>query len=219
MVHLSLQKLPTPKSDPVKALLFAMLFLLHSIAWADAEDAKTILVLGDSLSAGYGMDKNNGWVNLMRQRLEQQAHDYKVVNASISGETTAGGLRRLPQLLQQYQPRIVLLELGGNDGLRGFPLKRMRHNLQRMIELSLQQQARPVLFGMQIPPNYGQRYSRQFAQIYPALANDYAIALIPFFMEGVATNSAMMQKDGIHPNERGQAPLLENSWPTIAPLL
>ena len=219
MVHLSLQKLPGAKSSSLGILLFALLLALHNIAWAEGNNSKTILVLGDSLSAGYGIDVDKGWVNLMRQRLEQGASDYQVINASISGETTAGGLRRLPQLLQEYRPQVVLLELGGNDGLRGFPLNRMQNNLRTMIELCRQQQAQPVLFGMQIPPNYGQRYSRQFAETYPLLAKNYNIPLVPFFMDSVATNAALMQNDGIHPNENGQAPLLENAWPAVAPLL
>lgn len=219
MVHLSLQKLPSAKSNSVKVLLFALLITLQNVASAETQGVKTILVLGDSLSAGYGIDADKGWVNLMRHRLDDKPQSYEVVNASISGETTAGGLRRLPQLLEKYQPQVVLLELGGNDGLRGFPLSRMRSNLQKMIELCQHQEALPVLFGMQIPPNYGQRYSRQFAQTYPSLAENYDVPLVPFFMDGVATNPAMMQGDGIHPNESGQAPLLENAWPAVMPLL
>lgn len=219
MVHLSLQKLPETKSKLVTMWLFALLLCTSHAVFAEANRTTTILVLGDSLSAAYGIDENQGWVHLMRQRLNQQSQTYRVINASISGETTAGGLRRLPQLLQQYQPQLVLLELGGNDGLRGFPLQRMRSNLKKMIELCQQQQATPILFGMQIPPNYGPRYSREFANIYPQLAEQYQLQLVPFFLAEVATNPARMQNDGIHPNASGQPTLLENAWPAIAPLL
>lgn len=186
---------------------------------AASTPSQTILVLGDSLSAGYGIDVETGWVALLSQRLQRQGYAYRVVNASVSGETTGGGRARLPQLLETHRPDIVVMELGSNDGLRGLPLKQVRANLQNMIELSQSRRARVLLVGMQIPPNYGPSYADSFSALYAALAREYKLALVPFFMENVALNAQLMQDDNLHPNERGQPKLLENVWPKLMPLL
>ncbi len=176
----------------------------------------TILVVGDSLSAGYGVDPQDTWVSLMSDRLEVQGYEYKVVNASISGDTTTGGLNRLPRALELHQPALVIIGLGGNDGLRGLPVAGVRRNLSRMIELSRDAGAKVVLLGILIPPNYGRAYEEAFASIYPALAESYEVPLVPFFMDGVALNEKLMQDDGIHPNTDAQPVLLENMWPALS---
>ena len=178
-----------------------------------------ILVLGDSLSAGYGIAPEEGWVALLDQRLDQQALEIDVVNASISGETTAGGLSRLPKLLAKYQPSVVIIELGGNDGLRGYPISAMRKRLIETIELSREQQAKVLLLGMQIPPNYVSRYSTLFAESYLLIADQKDALSVPFFLEGIATQPALMQKDGIHPTAEGQPQMLDNVWPSLQTLL
>lgn len=181
--------------------------------------ASTLLVLGDSLSAAYGISREQGWVALLDRRLQQEGYAVEVVNASISGETTQGGLNRLPALLERHQPDIVLLELGANDGLRGtFPAV-IHQNLARLTELSQGQGAHVLLLGMQLPPNYGPAYTRRFAALYPAVATARSAALVPFFMARVATESALMLNDGLHPNAAGQPHLLENVWPVLEPML
>ncbi|RMF96438.1 MAG: arylesterase [Gammaproteobacteria bacterium] len=184
---------------------------------ADAE--RSILVLGDSLSAGYGVPLEQGWVALLQDRLDAEGYEYRVVNASITGDTTSGGLRRLPRALDTHRPDIVIIELGGNDGLRGTPLQVTRENLRRMIELCRERGAQVVLAGIQLPPNYGARYTEAFARIYRELAGEYGAELIPFFMEGVALDPQMMQADGIHPNAAAQRRLLDNAWAALEPLL
>ncbi len=161
----------------------------------------TLLVLGDSLSAGYGIDPANGWVNLLQDDL---GDDHKVVNGSISGDTTGGGLARLPLLLEKFQPDFVILELGGNDGLRGQPLKLMKQNLASMIALCKDAKAVPILFGMRIPPNYGRRYTQAFAEVYDQLANETNTLLIPFQLDELAITEGMIQQDGLHPTEKAQ---------------
>lgn len=179
-----------------------------------------ILVLGDSLSAAYGIDTREGWVTLLDQHLQSHANSaYQVINASISGETTGGGLARLPALLNKYQPEIVILELGGNDGLRGFPIARLRQNLEQMIKLSQQSGARVLLLGMRIPPNYGTRYTQQFYDTYSDLAQQYDVALVPFFLDKVATKPSLMQADGIHPKAEAQALMLGNVLPVLKEML
>lgn len=180
-----------------------------------APAAPTILVLGDSVSAGYGIKVEEGWVALLQQRLRKQGYGYRVVNASVSGETTTGGLTRLPRSLERHKPRIVLLELGGNDGLRGLPLAATRANLVRMIQLSQAAGARVVLVGMKIPPNYGPRYTQGFEQIFSDLAREYRLPLVPFLLDKVALTAGMMQDDGLHPTARGQPVMLDNVWPTL----
>lgn len=181
--------------------------------------ARTILVLGDSVSAGYGIKAEEGWVALLQQRLRQQGYGYRVINASVSGETTTGGLTRLPRALERHKPAIVVLELGGNDGLRGLPLATTRANLVRMIQLSQQAGARVVLVGMKIPPNYGPRYTQGFEQIFSDLAREYRLPLVPFLLDKVALTAGMMQDDGLHPTARGQPVMLDNVWPTLRGVL
>ena len=182
-------------------------------------DTQTILVVGDSISAGYGLKVEAGWVNLLQQRLHAQGYGYRVINASVSGETTAGGASRLARALNLHKPAIVILELGGNDGLRGLPLTTTRANLEHMVTLSLKAKAQVLLLGMQIPPNYGPRYTAQFAKLFGDLARSRKVALVPFFLERVALTAGLMQADGIHPNTAGQPLLLDTLWPVLTPLL
>jgi acyl-CoA thioesterase I len=199
----------------VRILLMLSLTFFSTISFARPA---TILVMGDSLSAGYGIKLEEGWVYLLQKDLEknQQA---KVVNASVSGETTSGGLTRLPALLSKHKPDIVIIELGGNDGLRGQPLKNMQENLQTMISASQTIGAKIIIAGMQIPTNYGPRYTKQFKEIYPVLAEKNNTYLIPFLLEGVATHEELIQKDGIHPTAEAQPILLGNVLPVLLPLL
>jgi acyl-CoA thioesterase-1 len=189
------------------------------MAIAATPTPRTILVLGDSLSAGYGIQVQQGWVSLLSQRLAKEGYGYQVVNASVSGETTQGGLARLPRALELHKPAIVIVELGGNDGLRGLPLSASRTNLEQIIEKSQAAKARVLLAGMMIPPNYGPRYSQQFRDMYASLASKYPVAFVPFLLDQVALNPELMQADGIHANARGQPQLLNNVWPKLKPLL
>jgi acyl-CoA thioesterase-1 len=176
-----------------------------------------ILVMGDSLSAEYGLSRGAGWVKLLESQLQKQSSPWTVFNASISGETTAGGLTRLPALLENKQPGIVLLELGANDALRGLSIEQTRSNLQKMILLSKKSGAKVLLFGIQIPPNYGQQYTTQFKDLFAGLAKQENIQLLPFFLAGVATNKELFQADHIHPNEQAQSVLFKNVWGAMAP--
>lgn len=184
----------------------------------DVAGRPSILVLGDSLSAAFGIAEEESWVALLREQLQAEGYGYRVVNASISGETTTGGLRRLAAALEQHRPAIVILELGGNDGLRGTPLRTIRQNLASMIEMSQAAGARVVLAGMMMPPNYGP-YADSFAAIFPALAEDYGIGLVGFFLEGIALDPALFLPDGIHPTAEAQPRLLDNVWPVLEPKL
>lgn len=179
----------------------------------------TILVLGDSISAGYGLEAREGWVSLLEERLAERPESYEVVNASVSGETTGGGLARLPDALARHRPELVVLELGGNDGLRGYPIARIRANLARMVALAREAGARVLLIGMHIPPNYGSRYTEAFHGTYRQIAERDGVALVPFLLEGVATDASLMQGDGIHPTAAAQPLLLDNLWPTLLELL
>lgn len=181
--------------------------------------AGTLLVVGDSISAGFGLDTQPGWVDLLNERLQQQDSDLKVVNASISGDTSSGGLARLPALLAEHQPSLVIIELGGNDGLRGQPPEQLQQNLAAMISDSREQGAKVLLLGMQLPPNYGARYTRAFAQVYADSASASQVPLVPFFLEGIGGQPGLMQADGIHPNAKAQPLLLDNVWPLLKPLL
>jgi acyl-CoA thioesterase-1 len=206
----------------VKRLLVLLVFGVACISANGAAPAETpvILVFGDSVSAGYGLTRvDQGWVALLQTRLRQQEYVYQVINASVSGETTAGGLARLPRALALHQPRIVILELGGNDGLRALPIAPMRANLARMIDLASAAGAKVLLLGMRIPPNYGPDYTEQFRSSYSDLARDKKLPLVPFLLNDIALVSDLMQPDGIHPNERGQPRLLDNVWPALKPLL
>jgi acyl-CoA thioesterase-1 len=184
-----------------------------------AATTPTIMVLGDSLSSAHGIDERQGWVNLLRQKLEENGYPQTVVNASISGDTTQDGLSRLEDAIGHHRPDIVIVELGGNDGLRAFPIDAIRSNLSRIMETIRESGAKIVLAGMRMPPNYGPDYTDAFAQLYPDLAVRFHAALVPFFMEGVAMDPELMQGDGIHPNARGQPVLLGNVWPVLQPLL
>ena len=191
--------------------------LLFNIqAWAQN---KTIIVVGDSISTAYGMDIQVGWVKLLDAKLNQLGHDYEVINASITGDVTASGRERIGKQLQQHSPEIVIIELGGNDGLRGLPIDEMRENLQSMIDDSLASGARVLLAGMQIFPNYGPRYTNEFAQAYVDLAQKNSINLVPFILEGIGGVPVMMQTDGIHPNEQAQPIIVSNVWPWLSEIL
>lgn len=181
--------------------------------------AATLLVWGDSLSAGYGIDRTNAWATLLDQKLKQEGYRYELVNASISGETTAGGLSRLPQELTRSKPAIVVIELGANDGLRGLPIPVMRANLQAMIKASQATGARVMLIGMQLPPNFGPVYAQKFQEVYADLAKEHHTALLPFMMEGFAQKPEMFQNDSIHPTAQAQPLILQNLWPHLKPLL
>lgn len=178
--------------------------------------AATVLVFGDSISAAYGLKTEEGWVTLLQQKLDKQApRQHKVVNGSVSGETTSGGKARLPALLKTHKPQVVVLELGGNDGLRGQPPRLMADNLRQMIAASRAAGATVVLLGMKIPPNYGASYTRAFEQVFTEVSQSEKVALYPFFLEGVAGVDKLMQADGIHPTAAAQARLLDNVWPLI----
>jgi acyl-CoA thioesterase-1 len=177
--------------------------------------AANILVLGDSISAAYGMSLEQGWVALLETRLAEQSEPRRVINASISGETTAGGLRRLPALLEQHQPQLVIIELGANDGLRGYPIGRFRTNLESLVVLSQQSGARVILLPMEIPPNYGARYTSDFRNTFVAVAGTTNSTLAPFILDGVATNPGLMQPDGLHPKAEAQPLILENVLPSV----
>ena len=181
--------------------------------------AGTILIVGDSISAGFGLDTRLGWVSLLEQRLEREGHDDRVINASISGDTSAGGQARLPALLTEHKPDVVIVELGGNDGLRGQPPAQLQQNLAAMIDAAKTTGAKVLLLGMQLPPNYGPRYTKAFAGVYTQLADEKQIALVPFFLEGVGGHPELMQADGLHPAAAAQQRLLDNVWPALKPLL
>ncbi|MFO8045025.1 MAG: arylesterase [Halomonas sp.] len=192
------------------------LALAAGAAAALAKERPTLLVMGDSLSAAYGIETDEGWVSLLEARLDGKA---RVINASISGETSAGGASRLPELLGQHTPDIVLLELGGNDGLRGLPPGQFEANLRRMIEASQQAQAEVLLLGIDIPPNYGRAYRDAFTGVFHRLAIDFDLSLVPFLLEGVALDETLMQSDGIHPTAAGQPIILDNVWPELKALM
>ena len=184
-----------------------------------ADEHPTVLVLGDSLSAGFGMNVGDTWVAMLETRLNKEGYGYRVINASISGDTTSNGLRRLPRALTLHQPEIVIIELGGNDGLRGLSIDVMHDNLAAMIARARDSGAMVVLAGILIPPNYGEDYAGEFAAVYAQLAKEHELPLIPFFMEGVALDPKMMQADGIHPNVAAQTLLLDNVWKVLGPAL
>jgi acyl-CoA thioesterase-1 len=212
---------------PLIRLLFAtVLTFLATAAYAQTVSTasgsaahKTILVVGDSLSAEYGIARGTGWVPLLKRRLAQQYPAWTVVNASISGDTTSGGLTRLPGLLRQQPPNIVVLELGSNDALRGLPLALTQQNLTTMAQQAKQAGASVLLVGMQIPPNYGRAYTDQFRDLFGKVAQAENTSLVPFFLDGVATNRELFQGDGLHPNEDGQPRLLDNVWAQLQPML
>lgn len=196
--------------------IIKMLGILSISCISTVVSAKTILIVGDSLSAAYGIAPKQGWVQLLQQRLDQQyPKQHKVVNASVSGETTSGALARLPKLLQTYQPQVVVIELGGNDGLRGQPPQMIQNNLAQLIQLSQKNKATVLLFGMKIPPNYGTAYSAAFEKNYQVISQQYKIKLLPFFLDGVAGHKNLIQNDQIHPNAKAQPMLLNLAYPYI----
>ena len=214
---------------PIRTVVTWMMFLMATLAMsiAQAETASTqpgsrtdrILILGDSLSAEYGLERGKGWVALLEKRLAEQAAPYEVINASVSGETTSGGLTRLPALLEQHRPQIVVIELGGNDGLRGFQPTQTESNLREMTTMAREAGARVVIAGMQLPPNYGRAYTERFQAMFANIAQQEDAVLIPFLLEGMATDEAMFQADRIHPTAAAQPILLDNVWSVLEPLL
>ncbi len=182
---------------------------------AQATDSPTVLIFGDSLSAGYGIDADQSWGALLQQRLEEQGYEHRVVNASISGETTEGGATQIDNAIETFSPELIILALGGNDGLRGFPPARIKANLTAIAERAMASGASVVLLGIRIPTNYGQRYTQAFEAVYAEVAGELGIAWIEFFMEGIALNDELLQEDRIHPNAAAQPILLDNAWPII----
>jgi len=188
-------------------------------AGAYSAESPTVLIFGDSLSAGYGIDVDQSWATLLQSRLESVGYEHRVVNASISGETTEGGAARIDSALSEFSPELIILELGGNDGLRGFPPQRMKGNLEKIVARAKASGASVVLLGIRIPTNYGTRYTQAFEAVYRDVANDFDIEWIEFFMKGVALNDELLQQDRIHPNAAAQPILLDNAWPIISATL
>jgi acyl-CoA thioesterase-1 len=197
------------------------LCLISFVAWPVTVFAANpkILIYGDSLSAAYGIPQQQGWATLLKNKLKQENLRFDVVNASISGETTSGGLSRLARILEQTKPQTIIIELGANDGLRGLPVKNMHDNLDAMIQLSKKSGAKVLLIGMRIPPNYGPKYTEEFSRTYVKLAKQHKIQLIPFMLENVAAKPDLIQQDGLHPNALGQPLILNNIWPELQRLL
>jgi acyl-CoA thioesterase I len=189
------------------------------VANAAAASERTILVLGDSLSAGYGIKPAQGWVALLEQRLRDQGYGYRVVNASVSGETSGGGLQRLPRALELHQPAVVVVELGSNDGLRGLSVPLIRDNVTRIVAESKKAGAQVLLVGMMLPPNYGARYTKDFIKMYADIASTSKVTLVPFLLESVALKPELMQADGLHPTAPAQPALLDTVWPQLKPML
>lgn len=202
--------------DRLRRVLLLCLMLCAPAAYSAS---KTLLVLGDSISAEYGLPRESGWVSLLQKRLSDDKLAINVVNASISGETTAGGLTRLPALLQQHKPALLIIELGGNDGLRGLSLAATQANLREMIKSAERIGARVLLLGMRVPPNYGPDYSKRFAAMYQGLGRERNVKLVPFLFAGLEDTERFFQQDRIHPNQRAQAVMLDTVWPVLRPLL
>ena len=197
-------------------LITGLFCLLMSISsWAQVKPV--ILVIGDSLSAEYGLPKGTGWVNLMEDQLSRSKSPWSIFNASISGETSSGGLSRLPNLLAQKKPGLVIIELGANDALRGLPVNQTEANLRKMVQMSKNSGAKVLLCGIQIPSNYGQTYTAQFKNLYPQIANQEGVELMSFFLEGVATKPELFQADRLHPNVDAQSIIFKNVWGSMAP--
>ena len=201
-----------------KFSLFLVLFVVLPCC-VRASEEPTIVILGDSLSAAYGMETHESWPSLLQQRLDQNGHAYRVFNSSIAGDTTQGGLARLPRLLEKQQPAIVMIELGGNDGLRGLPLEVTRGNLASMIEKSRASGAEVIISEIRIPPNYGRSYTEKFNALFHELAEQENVTLLPFLLEDVALQPGMMQADGIHPTAAAQPLILDAVWAEMEPLL
>ena len=204
----------------MKLVLSIFLFLFCLLPAAPyADEPPVILILGDSLSAAYNMEVSESWPSLLQDRLDEHGHAYRVFNSSIAGDTTQGGLARLPRLLEKQQPAIVMIELGGNDGLRGIPLETTRGNLSAMIRASQQTGARVIISEMRIPPNYGRSYTEKFQSLFGELAAEYGETLLPFLLEDIALEPGMMQADGIHPSASAQTAILDEVWAVLQPLL
>jgi acyl-CoA thioesterase-1 len=195
-----------------KILLILVLFMTTA---AQADESPMILIFGDSLSAGYGIDVDQSWAALLQQRLQDQGYEHRVVNASISGETTEGGVTQIDKAIEEFSPDVIILELGGNDGLRGFPPARIKSNLTAIARRAQASGAGVVLLGIRIPTNYGARYTQAFEAVYAEVATELGIEWIEFFMEGVALNEELLQEDRIHPTAEAQPILLDNAWPVI----
>jgi len=208
----------------MRSIVLLLLFILSAFS-ANASDKvlpagnKTLLVLGDSLSAGYGVDLSKAWVSLLQTKLKQSNYNINVVNASVSGETSQGGLSRIKALLQQHKPDLVIVELGANDGLRGLPIDAMKSNLQSIIQQCRDTKAQVLLLGMRLPPNYGPAYTKAFASAYHELTQANQVALVDFFLQGIADQRNLMQADDLHPNQQAQPMILHNVWPALLPLL
>jgi acyl-CoA thioesterase-1 len=199
---------------------FLVLLILVFAGFPANADTPAILVFGDSISAGYGLARvEQGWVGMLRAKLKDEGYGYQVVNASVTGETTAGGLARLPRALALHHPRVVILELGGNDGLRALPIDQMRSNLGKMVDLSVDSGAQVLVLGMRIPPNYGPEFTEKFFAVFADVARDKRAPLVPFLLNDIALSPNLMQADGVHPNALGQPKLLDNVWPRLRPLL
>jgi acyl-CoA thioesterase I len=197
-----------------------VLLVLGLAGFSAGAETPAILVFGDSISAGYGLAHvETGWVEMLRTKLKSEGYGYQVVNASVSGETTAGGVARLPRALSLHHPQIAIIELGGNDGLRALPIAQMRANLKQMVDLATAAGAKVLLLGMRIPPNYGPEYTEQFRTTFTDVAQQDKVPVVPFLLEGIALTPDLIQGDGIHPNELGQPILLANVWSTLKPLL
>ena len=207
----------------MKARIISLLVIIMSLCPAVARSAEeatnTLLVYGDSLSAAYGIQEAQGWVALLESRLNEEDWPYKLINGSVSGETTTGGLERLPAMLSNYQPDLVILELGGNDGLRGLPLETLKANLKKMISLIRAAGGEVLLTGIQIPPNYGPRYTEPFFSLYTEISEEDSLALVPFLIDGIPQQPELMQNDGIHPKAEAQIMILDNVWPYLEPML
>jgi len=196
-----------------------MLLLSAAVPVRAGGQPPVLMVLGDSISSGYGIDAQKGWVALLQQRLRQRGYAFRVVNASIAGDTTSAARARLPAALERFHPRLVIVELGGNDGLRGLSLQQMQDNLAAIIHLLQSRGIRVLLAGMRLPPNYGMAYTDRFHRVYADLAQRHHVPLVPFLLEGVAGHASLMQDDGIHPAQIGQSRLVDNLWPYLVPLL
>ena len=200
-------------------ILLLMSSALSPLLTAATMPEKNLLIVGDSISAAYGISPEKGWVSLLSNKITQSKKPYQVINASISGDTTANGLNRFKPLLEKYKPAVVIIELGGNDGLRGLSIKQMKNNLKKMIELSQKNKARIILAGMKIPPNYGKRYTEAFYQVYQDLSKIYNLELIPFLLDGIGNKPELMQADGIHPTDEAQPYIMKQIWEKLERLL
>ena len=199
--------------------LWRCCLILLVFAGNAAAEVPTILVLGDSISAAYGINTNQGWVALLQKELQEKAYNYRVINASVSGDTTRTGLNRLPAALSQHKPDILIAALGGNDGLRGLPFSEIENSLSQIIQLGRNNHARVLLVGVRLPPNYGEAYTRQFADLYLNIAKKYNVSVVPRLLDNVAEHRQLLQEDGVHPTAEGQAQIMRNVWVELEPML